>query len=152
MTPSMPLDADGRGVLEADERWLRAFDREDVEALAELYHPEVVVMPPDRADLHGRDAVAAWLRSSFRDARTRQVLVHDEVRTFDDRAILRGRFRLRIAPRDGSPTKHVVGKHLVLWERDAAGRWLVTHDIWSERPESDVDPDHLDLPTVPPSP
>jgi ketosteroid isomerase-like protein len=122
---------EARRVVEADESWLAAFNRGDVEALVAIYDPDVVVMPPDRADLHGRAAVAAWLAEVFRESAARQVILHDEVGVEGRTAFLRGRFELELTTRASGEVTRLRGKHLVLWRRDTGGAWLAYRDLWS---------------------
>jgi len=126
--------AQARAILAADERWIEAFNRADVDALVALYAPDVVVMPPDRPDLHGRAAVADWLREFFAEQRATQTLVNDEVVVAGDWAFLRGHFELTIAAREGGRPARVRGKHLVVWRRDSGGAWLAARDLWNLGP------------------
>jgi ketosteroid isomerase-like protein len=121
-------------VLEADQRWIAAFNREDVATILAIYAPDVVVMPPDRADLHGREAVGRWLAGFFLEQAAKQILVHDEVVAHGDLAFLRGSFELQLRSRKTDTTSRVRGKHLVLWRRDDDDRWLAIRDIWNVEP------------------
>lgn len=123
--------AEARRVLEADERWIAAFNRGDVETLAAIYAADVVVLPPDRADLHGREAVTDWMRAFFVEFTARQELVNDEVVAEGRWAFLRGHFVLRVTARASGRTETIRGKHLVVWRREPGGEWLAFRDLWS---------------------
>lgn len=123
---------EARRVLEADERWVRAFNREDTQTLVAIYAPDVVLMPPDGPDLHGRPAVAAWLREFFRAWSASQTLWTAEVRAEGGWAYLRGSFELTRTSRATGTTSRTPGKHLVVWRRTPDGTWLAARDIWSE--------------------
>lgn len=120
-----------RLVVEADERWIAAFNSGDVETLVSIYAPDVVLMPPDRPNVLGREAVAEWFREFFRDNSARQSLVNEEAFAAGDWAWLRGRFELETTARATGRTTTVTGKHLVIWRRDGGGAWLATRDIWN---------------------
>ncbi len=122
---------EARAVLDEDERWLAAFNCADVATLLAIYALDVVVMPPDRPDLHGREAVADWLREFFRDHSARQVLIHDEVFADGTWAFLRGRFELDSTSRATGRTVRSAGKHLVVWRREPDLCWRAARDIWS---------------------
>lgn len=122
---------EARAVLDADERWLAAFNRADVTTLLAIYAPDVVVMPPDRPDLQGHEAVSGWLSELFRDNTARQALIHDEVYAEGSLAFLRGRFELEVTSRATGRTARSLGKHLVVWRREPTLGWLAARDIWS---------------------
>jgi len=124
---------EARRVLDADERWIDAFNRGDVDALVALYAPDVVVMPPDRPDIVGRAAVHEWMTALFRENEARQELVNEEVAAYGDWAWLRGNFRIEITSRATGETTRILGKHLVIWCRRPDGSWLATRDIWNTR-------------------
>jgi uncharacterized protein (TIGR02246 family) len=114
-----------------DRGWVEAFNRGDIKTLIDLYAEDVVAIPPDHPDLHGRDAIAGWLRTSFRTHRFHQELINDEVHAGPDWAVMRGRLTLTMTPRHGGESVTVHGKHMVVWRRDDHGAWKAWRDIWS---------------------
>ena len=154
-----------REVEAIDRAWIDAFNRGDVDTLVALYADDVVAIPPDHPDLHGREAVAGWMRTSFQAFRFQQELTNDEVHAGPDWAVMRGRLRLTMTPRhggtaktvngkhmvvwrrdrfklvatprDGGPSTTAHGKHLVVWRRDDHGDWKAWRDIWSIAPGGD---------------
>ena len=99
----------------------------DVEAAREV---EAI----DHPDLHGRDAVAGWMRTSFEAFRFQQELRNDEVHAGADWAVMRGRFTLTATPRGGGSATTLQGKHMVVWRRDESGTWKAWRDIWNVAP------------------
>ena len=114
-----------------DRAWVEAFNRGDIDALISLYAEDVVAIPPDHPNIHGREAVAAWLRTSFRTHRFHQELTNDEVHAGPDWAVMYGHLKLTVTPRDGGRSTTVSGKHMVVWRRDDRGAWKAWRDIWS---------------------
>ncbi len=70
---------DLRALVEADERWVHAFNAGDVDTLVSLYTYDVVIMPPSEPSIHGRDAARAWMVAFFERNTARQDLVNEEV-------------------------------------------------------------------------
>jgi ketosteroid isomerase-like protein len=126
--------AQARLVLEADERWVAAFNREDIETLLAIYAEDIVLMPPDGPDVHGRSAVGHWLREQFRAHAARQALWNAEVRAEGRWAWLHGAFELTRTSRATGGISRTRGKHLVVWRLDADGGWRACRDIWNEQP------------------
>ena len=124
-------DDDVRAVIEADERWIEAFNAADVETLVSLYTNDVIVMPPGEASFQGRDRVRAWMRTFFARHTARQTLVNDEVMVAGEWAWMRGHFTTELTPRSGGPTRTESGKHLVIWRRESDGQWRAARDIWN---------------------
>ena len=124
---------EARRVLDADERWVDAFNRSDVDGLVAIYAADVIVMPPDRPDLVGRPAVREWIAAFFRENAARQKLVTEEVAAYGDWAWLRGHFEIEATLRSTGETSRTTGKHLVIWCRQPDGSWLAARDIWNTR-------------------
>ena len=124
------IEADAQLILDADERWIEAFNAGDLESLVSLYDPEAIVMPPGRAELRGRGEIRAWLAEFFAANSAQQSLVNAEVDISGDWAFLRGHFRIEITARDGSERSRC-GKHLVIWKRRPDGSWNAARDIWN---------------------
>ncbi|MDX1387933.1 MAG: SgcJ/EcaC family oxidoreductase [Acidobacteriota bacterium] len=120
-----------RAVLEADERWIEAFNRGDVDTIASLYTEDVVVMPPGAPGFEGRDRVREWMAELFERHVVHQRLLNDEVVVTGDWAWMRGHFTTEITPRAGGATVTEQGKHLVIWRREPDGAWRAARDIWN---------------------
>ena len=131
-TPRLGGDLEqARRVQEADERWIAAFNRGDVDAVVALYAPDVVVMPPGEPSLRGRETVRRWLSEFFDRHTARQSLVNDEIVVAGDWAWMRGHFSLLVAARDGTGELRRHGKHLVIWRRQDDGSWRAARDLWN---------------------
>ena len=124
-------DAAVRAVLEADERWIEAFNRGDVETIVSLYTEDVVVMPPGEPSFQGRERVRKWMTALFERNTVAQSLANDEVVVSGDWAWMRGHFTTEITPRSGGVTVRRDGKHLVIWRREPDGAWRAARDIWN---------------------
>jgi uncharacterized protein (TIGR02246 family) len=127
-----PLEEEMHLAIEAaEERYLAAFNRADVDELAAIYAEEAMLLPDGEPVVAGRPAIRGWLQTQLARFEARQTLANDEVVGFGDWAWLHGHWTLELTPRAGGPTRKICGKHLVIWRREADGRWLAWRDIWN---------------------
>ena len=113
------------GIERASLRFERAVARRDADAVAALYTPNAVLLPPDGSPVAGRAAIreyfAGMVAAGVRDLDLRTV----EVVRFDDFALERADVAFRVG--DGAVEN---GKSLVLW-RLVDGEWLLARDMWN---------------------
>jgi uncharacterized protein (TIGR02246 family) len=115
----------------ADERWLAAFNRADVEGMMALYAPDAIIMPDGEPTRVGREAIRLWQEDYFRRFSGRQTIDNEEIVAARDWAYMRGNWEVTLTPRDGGETVTERGKHLVIWRRPPGGSWLVARDMWN---------------------
>ena len=122
-------DVVGDAIRAANASFLEAFGRGDAAGMAAAYTADGQVMPAGTDVITGREAIEAFWRSVLAlgiagAALDSMELYHEAgART----ATEVGRFTLLGA--DGAPVDR--GKYVVVWQRDAGGRWQIHRDIWT---------------------
>jgi uncharacterized protein (TIGR02246 family) len=124
-------DDDTAAIEAAEERWLAAFRREDVEALVELYSGDAVLLPDGEPEVVGLAAIRDSHARFFARWRARHTIENAEIVVAGEWAFMRGKFVLDLAPRNGGSRRILRGKHLVVWQRGAGGGWRIARDIWN---------------------
>jgi uncharacterized protein (TIGR02246 family) len=106
-----------------------AFSLGDMNAVAALYTPEAVVMPPDAGIISGRPGIAEfWAAARAGGIRSVSLQIHD-VQEAGETAYEIGTATLDMQPASGAATTATV-KYVVVWKHDAEG-WRLAVDIWN---------------------
>ena len=120
-----------RAIEQAHAAFAAAEVRKDVDAMLQAWSDDIVLMPPGREPLHGRESVADYL-SPLPTSRHR--VLSERFETVD----------LRIAGDSAYEVGHVTGeeqapgapvsryrtKYLSVWKRQPDGSWRICRDMW----------------------
>jgi uncharacterized protein (TIGR02246 family) len=109
-----------------------AVRRGDVDAIAELYEPDALVLPPDSPIVKGREAIRQLWMSAINEHGLKSMLVESvELEIVGDIANEVGHGTLTMAPEGGkSETAEI--NFLVIWKQ-SSGRWRLHRDVWNAR-------------------
>jgi uncharacterized protein (TIGR02246 family) len=105
---------------------------QDGAAMAKLYAPDGVEMPPNAPAVKGRAAIEA-----FHKAFGQQFMMHGmtitatETHVQGDYASDIGTYKQNLMPMKGGAIIDDHGKYVVLLKKDASGNWQVTHSIYN---------------------
>jgi len=128
-------------------RWAALTAAGHADSIADFYHSSAVILPPNMAPVHGRDAIRAFFATMNGMASPPPVLTlrAESVWASGPMAVELGRWNFAWAAGSkrppGAPAADS-GKYIVRWVNEG-GRWLMAQDIWN----SDVA-----LPMAPTSP
>ena len=125
-------DSEARRAIEAAvSRYVAASNEGDAEALSDLYTDDAVLLPPDHAPVHGREAIGEFWRQgtdSGLEVRTLRVEVDGNI------GYLVGQYRLPETVEEPADS----GKYVMCLRRQGDGSWKLSADIWnssaSEKP------------------
>jgi ketosteroid isomerase-like protein len=113
------------------EEFLSAFNREDIEALEKYSSKDTISMGPNRPTIRGIEAQRALWREGFAAAKSLLFIFPEELEVIGDVAIDRHRWVLDSMPKRGGKPVHDEGKAVLIWQRQADGRWTVARSIWN---------------------
>ncbi len=105
---------------------------QDAAAIAKLYAPDGLEMPPNAPAAKGRVAIEA-----FHKAFAQQFMMHGmtitptETHVTGDRAHDVGTYKQSLMSQKGGGMVDDHGKYVVLLKKDASGAWWVTHAIYN---------------------
>lgn len=115
------------------EQFEAAYASGDGAAVAALYTPDAVVLPPGMARIDGRAGIAEMWQG-FIDAGVRDLdLETVELEVHGQTASELGTFTLTAPDGEGGRVE-AGGKYVVLWRRGEDGVWRLDWDIWNENP------------------
>ena len=125
MTEGRKTDAH-RAIVEANERFMAAFNSGDAAALAALYTEEGQVLPPNSDFVSGRQAVQGFWQAVMDMGVKEARLETGEVEGHGDTAAEVSTFTLL---GEGGQVLDE-GKYIVIWKQDK-GRWKLHRDIFN---------------------
>lgn len=118
---------------EAIRAWEKAHETEVLaanwEAMSQYYAPDIIAMPPNQAEVSGREALVAWLETL--PPITEYELTFDEVEGCGDLAYVRGRYSMAMHAADSTEVVRDTGRWLWILRRNPEGRWLLARDIFN---------------------
>ncbi len=127
-----PAGADEAAIAKVRTAYEKAAGTQDGAALAKLYAPDGVEMPPNGPAAKGRAAIEA-----FHKAFGQQFMMHGmtitstETKVHGDYAYDVGTYKQGLMPMKGGAVIDDHGKYIVLLKKDASGSWWVTHAIYN---------------------
>lgn len=127
-------DGDEAAIAKIRAAYQTAAGSQDGAAIAKLYVPDGVEMPPNAPAVNGRAAIEA-----FHKAFGQQWMMHGmtiapkSVKVWHGESAYEvGTYKQSLMPMKGGPVVDDIGKYVVLLKKDAAtGSWLITHAIYN---------------------
>jgi len=110
--------------------FVNAFNRADVDAIAEFLTEDLVSMPPNQLPLMGKEASRTWFKEGFKAAPSRLSESIQALQVLGDWAIERVTWTLELQSTGGGVPAKDNGKGLHIWRRDAE-TWRVAQAIWN---------------------
>ena len=112
-----------------NDAFREALIRKNLTGLTALYTEDARVMPPNSAVIKGSDGVKMFGQGFIAGGLEDIKLTSREVVEFEDVAIERGDYWLKMAP-EGQPAVEDEGKYVVLWKKTPDG-WKLHWDIFN---------------------
>lgn len=109
------------------------FNSGDAAGLAAIYTADAALLPPDMAQIDGREGIQA-LWQSFMDAGVSDIDVTTvELEVHGNSASEVGTYTLTAPDGEGGRVT-AGGKYIILWQLDEDGVWRLHRDIWNGNP------------------
>jgi len=134
--PAKDTSAEAKQAIDAaDANWARLTAAGHADSLAELYHPNGVMLPPNMPPVHGRDAIRGFMTTMNSMSSPPPVLTvrAESVWAQGPLALELGRWNFAwpaAAKRPPGAPAADSGKYIVRWVNEN-GRWLMAQDIWN---------------------
>jgi len=111
--------------------WLKAFNTENIEAMAALLTDDHIGMPPNRPALRGADISRQFWREGFAIASSKLAVVPEELQIIGDVAIDQFHWTMDSTPRPGGSPIHDEGKCIWIWRQQSDSSWKMARAIWN---------------------
>jgi len=134
--PAKDTSAEAKQAIDAaNATWARLSAAGHADSLAQYYHPNAMILPPNMAPVHGRDSIRAFFAVLNTMSSPPPVLTvrADSVWASGVMAIDLGRWHFAwpaAAKRPPGMPAADSGKYIVRWVNDN-GHWLMAQDIWN---------------------
>jgi ketosteroid isomerase-like protein len=124
--------SDVKAIEQLFERFIAAFNEQDVETLRTSYTEDALVMPPGQPSVHGPDAIISQLWGPTFDAfDVDATLPIDEIQTDGEWGFVRGTYDLRLEPKvEGDPVTEE-GRYIDVVKKEADATWRIARAIWN---------------------
>lgn len=123
---------DTAGVTKVRSAFEKASAAQDAAAIAKLYAPDGVEMPPNAPAARGRAAIEAYHKGF-----AQQFMVHGmtitatDTQVYGDVAIDVGTYKQTLMAQQGGGMLDDKGKYVVVLKKDASGTWWITDTIYN---------------------
>lgn len=127
--PAVDDPASIAAINDARKAFQAGYSAGDADALGQLYSENAISEPNFQPTLKGRAAIVASLKGLFEQVSVQATLEPDETRTLGNVGLDRGTFTVTVTPKAGAPPSTSQGRYLVVYVKEADGKWRVSHDI-----------------------
>lgn len=130
--PSQPsLQQDLAAIATFNERYLKAINDENIDALAALTTDGHILTPPGGRPLVGKARIIEVTGRSFAESDVREMWTPEETQVASDWAYQRGTYDLLMTPKTGGESRAIKGWFLRIYQRQPNGEWLMTRDMFN---------------------
>ena len=119
-----------KSIEEACARYSAAIREGNLAGVVDEYTVDATLVPPDGEILKGKQAIEELYKKFFQMGMKDIAFTTTEVGGSGDTAYEIGKTKVRIQP-EGQTAMIDSTKYLVIWKRQADGRWKVHVDIWN---------------------
>lgn len=116
---------------EAFANYVTAINSNSADALMGMLMEDVVYQSPHEAELVGKAAVKPWVEGYFGAYNSKWEKTSKEFVQAGDWAFERYSYKSTDTPKAGGADVTDTGKGLVIYHKDADGKWRVARDAWS---------------------
>ena len=128
--------SDSAAITQLRGNFIAAFNRQDIDAMAEYATDDLVGMPPNQPALVGIDASRAWWSEGFKLARSRFTASSKEIEVAGDWAFDRFDWTMETTPTGGGESVHDNGNCVWISRREPDGAWKLARAIWNSDNEA----------------
>ena len=125
------METDIAAIQEIGKQGMRAYSAQDLSTLETLFTDDLILMPPDRPIIIGKEAMLEWVENVFLVFEPGGYTTASNVIVAGDWAIEHYTFNLAMRPKDGGEAIQEKGKGLHIYRRQADGSWKIARDIWN---------------------
>jgi ketosteroid isomerase-like protein len=129
-TPT-PVAGTDAAAHQAHEAYLSAINSNSLQSLLAIVTNDVVFLSPNEPVLVGKDAVRAWSQEYLKVFTIHWDKAVSEFTVAGEWAFERYSYKQNDKPRGGGASVTDTGKGLIIYHRDADGKWRVARDAWN---------------------
>lgn len=123
--------ADVEALTELVGQYDAAVNSGNLDGLMALFADDAVEMPPDEPVVIGKDAIRLRGEPNFAEYNDHVSSTVEDIQVSGDWAFQRMAYTESRTPKEGGDTTTVVGKWVLISQRQADGSWLIDTEIWN---------------------
>jgi uncharacterized protein (TIGR02246 family) len=100
-------------------------------AVIRFYAEDAMLLPPNGAQVVGKDAIRARYEEGFRQFRFAISSSSDETHVFGDLAFDRGSTAGKTVPKGSDPSRQIHDKYVMILHRERDGMWKIARLMWN---------------------
>lgn len=125
-------DAAIKAVKEANQAREAAIEAGDITGYLAAYLDDAVWMPPHAPEIVGKENAAVRLKQVLDQVSVDQVIQDEEhVMMSTDHVAERGKYAFSVTPKAGGAPRQETGNFMVIWKKDADGKWKIGWEMWT---------------------
>lgn len=112
------------------DRLMAADNRGDVDAVLECYAEDAALLPPGGASVQGVESIRPRYEALFASSRLEVRMDVESIEVKGALGFSRGVTRGRALPKDGSPSRPINDRYLMVLRQDPTGAWKIVALMW----------------------
>ena len=126
------LEAERRAILAADEAWVAAAGRKDLDQAVSYWTDDATVLPPDMPALKGKAAIREYVAAAFQVPGFSISWKSEAITVSADGTLAYQLATNQFTVPDSTGTlRTAAGKAVVIWRKEPDGAWRAVVDIWN---------------------
>jgi ketosteroid isomerase-like protein len=119
---AMLTDADRAAIRAAEQKYVEADDKRDVDGMMQIVGENAYYMPSNGSPISGREAIRAFLKPHPWDKITETPA---EIEGGDGLAFVRGSYTVKYQG------QNLTGYYMEIWQKQPDSAWKVTRKVWN---------------------
>ncbi len=125
------IDTDVEAIRQMEDGYDRTAAAGDLEGNIAAYTNDIVLMQPNGPTLTGKEAIRAYIKTSFDQFSFEAKHVPDKIDIVGDWAIVPGQCKGAITPKSGGDALPINDKYLHIYRRQSDGNWKLSLSIFN---------------------
>ena len=123
-------------IAEMSKKHIEAFNRADIDTMAETTCEDSVAMPPHQPSLKGKQAVVDWISEGFAAGKSKFDFTPGSIQVSGNLAIDHFDWAMETTMKDSGEITNDIGNCIWIWRKEPDGQWRIWRAIWNSTIEA----------------
>jgi uncharacterized protein (TIGR02246 family) len=130
-------DLEIANLAKVSEQWARAWSAKQLDKVIELYAPDAVFLTGTGDRITGRAAIRTAFKTALETITSKLEVRSIITEASGNLAYDSGDYRETITPVSGGTKLQHKGNYVIVFKRQADGKWLIIEHVWTDAPAAD---------------